>query len=52
MGRYYDFQLTVQGAIWEADAVKLATSTRMELANANFQNALAQISATADTASA
>src|SRR4051794_10887229 len=43
MGRYYDFQLTVQGAIWEAVAVKVATSTRMELANVNFQNALAQI---------
>jgi hypothetical protein len=43
MGPYYDFQLTVQGAIWEAVAVKLAMSTRMELANANFQNALAQI---------
>jgi len=43
MGRYYDFQLTLQGAIWKAVAEKLAASTRMELANANFQSALGQI---------
>ena len=43
MGRYYDFQLTVQGAISDAVAVKLASSSRLELANANFQSGLAQI---------
>jgi hypothetical protein len=43
MGRYYDFQLTVQGAISDAVAVKLASSSRLELANANFQSGLTQI---------
>jgi hypothetical protein len=43
MGRFFDFQLVLQGAISEAVAVKLKTATRMELANKNFQSGLGQI---------
>lgn len=43
MGRFYDFQLHVQGAIADAVATKLATGSRLELAKPNFQSGLAQI---------
>ena len=43
MGRFFDFQLVLQGAISEAVAIKLTTATRMELANAKFQSGLGQI---------
>lgn len=43
MGRFYDFQLRIQGAVIDAVLVRLATAKPEELARPNFQSGLADI---------